>query len=100
MARLRAELEPLRRGALVTLHAAAQQYAYARLSERGAVVVVFNNDTKPATVEFGVAPARLPNDATLDDRLDTIKNVRVQGGKLKLTLPARSASILTNIPAR
>jgi hypothetical protein len=82
------------------LLAAAQQYAYARVSERGAVVVVFNNDTKPATVEFGVAPARLPNEATLDDRLDTIKNVRVQGGKLKLTLPARSASILTNIPAR
>ena len=100
VARLRAELEPLRRGALVTLHAAAQQYAYARLSERGAVVVVFNNDTKPANVEFSVAPARLPNDAPLDDRLDTLRNVRVQGGALKLTLPARSASILTNIPAR
>jgi hypothetical protein len=42
----------------------------------------------------------LPNDAPLDNRLDTIRNVRVQGGRLKLTLPARSASILTNIPAR
>ncbi|HEX8423179.1 MAG TPA: hypothetical protein VF634_07200, partial [Pyrinomonadaceae bacterium] len=103
VARLRAELEPLRRGALVTLHAAAQQYAYARVAEgtgRGAVIVVFNNDTKPANVEFDVAPARLPNDAALDDRLDTIRNARVQGGRLKLTLPARSAGILTNIPAR
>ena len=100
VARLRAELEPLRRGALITLRAAAQQYAYARVSERGAVVVVFNNDTKPAALEFDVAPARLPNDVSLDDRLDTLKNVRVQGGRLKLTLPARSASILTNIPAR
>jgi glycosidase len=104
MARLRAELEPLRRGALVTLHAAAQQYAYARVAEgagrSSAVIVVFNNDTKPATLEFDVAPARVANDATLDDRLDTLRNVRVQGGKLKLTLPARSASILTNTPAR
>jgi glycosidase len=100
VARLRAELEPLRRGALVTLRAAAQQYAYARVSERGAVVVVFNNDTKPAAMEFSVAAARLPDDAQLVDRLDTLKNVRAQGGVLKLTLPARSAAILTNIPAR
>ncbi|HEX8129738.1 MAG TPA: alpha-amylase family glycosyl hydrolase [Pyrinomonadaceae bacterium] len=100
VARLRAELEPLRRGALVTLRAAAQQYAYARVSERGAVVVVFNNDTKPAAIEFSVAAAGLPDDARLDDRLDTLKNVRAEGGVLKLTLPARSASILTNIPAR
>jgi glycosidase len=100
VARLRAELEPLRRGALVTLRAAEQQYAYARVSERGVVVVVFNNDTKPAAIEFGVAPAGLPGDARLDDRLDTLKNVRAEGGRLRLTLPARSASILTNIPAR
>ncbi|HEY0099150.1 MAG TPA: alpha-amylase family glycosyl hydrolase [Pyrinomonadaceae bacterium] len=103
VARLRAELEPLRRGTLVTLHAARQQYAYARVAEGtrgGAVIVVLNNDTKPATVEFDVAPARLPDDVSLDDRLDTLRNVRVQGGKLKLTLPTRSATILTNIPAR
>jgi len=100
VARLRAELEPLRRGALVTLRAATQQYAYARVSERGAVVVVFNNDTKPAAIEFGVAAAGLPDDARLDDRLDTLTNVRAQSGVLKLTMPARSVSILTNIPAR
>jgi glycosidase len=100
VARLRAELEPLRRGALVTLRAAEQQYAYARVSERGAVVVVFNNDTKPAAIEFGVAAAGLPDDARLDDRLGTLTNVRAAGGRLQLTLPARSVSILTNIPAR
>jgi glycosidase len=100
VARLRAELEPLRRGALVTLRAAEQQYAYARVSERGAVVVVFNNDTKPAAIEFNVAAAGLPDDARLDDRLDALKNVRATGGVLKLMLPARSVSILTNIAAR
>jgi glycosidase len=100
MARLRAEFEPLRRGALVTLRAAGQQYAYARVSERGAVIVVLNNDTKPATLEFSIAPTREPNDVILDDPLGTILNVRVRGDMLKLTRPARSASILTNIPAR
>lgn len=98
--RLRAELEPLRRGALITLRAAEQQYAYARVSERGAVIIVFNNDTKPANIEFSLAPARLAGDVQLDDRLGTLRNVRAEGGRLKLNLPARSASILTNIPAR
>jgi neopullulanase len=100
VARLRAELEPLRRGALVTLRAAEQQYAYARVSERGAAVVVFNNDTKPAAIEFNVAAAGLPDDARLEDRLGTLKNVRAAGGVLKLMLPARSASILSNVAAR
>jgi glycosidase len=95
LARLRAELEPLRRGALAHLYVADQQYAYARTTRDASVVVVFNNDTKPATFEFNVAPANLDNGVTLDDRLDTIKtDTRVAGGVVKLTLPARSASIL------
>jgi hypothetical protein len=42
----------------------------------------------------------LPDDARLDDRLDTLTSVRATGGVLRLTLPARSANILTNAPAR
>ncbi|MBD0326460.1 MAG: hypothetical protein ICV68_08510, partial [Pyrinomonadaceae bacterium] len=95
MARLHAELEPLRRGALVNLHVAAQQYSYARVSERSSVVVVINNDAKPATVEFDVAAARLADGARLTDRLDVSPDVRVANGKLKISLPARSASVLT-----
>jgi glycosidase len=100
VARLRAELEPLRRGALVTLRAAEQQYAYARVSERGAVIVVLNNDTKPATLEFSIAPARVRNGVILDDPLGTIPYVRVRGDMMTLTLPPRSSGILTDIPAR
>jgi glycosidase len=97
VARLRAELEPLRRGALVTLRAAEQQYAYARVSERGAVIVVLNNDTKPATLEFSIAPTRIPSNVILDDPLSTVLHVLVRGDMMKLTLPPRSAGILTNI---
>jgi neopullulanase len=95
MARLHAELEPLRRGALLNLHVAAQQYAYARVSERSAVVVVINNDTKAAALEFDVSAARLAEGARMTDRLDVSPDVRVANGKLKISLPARSASVLT-----
>ena len=95
MARLHAELEPLRRGALVNLHVAAQQYAYARVTDRASVVIVINNDTKPAAFEFDVSPARLADGARLTDRLDVTQDVRVAGGKVKVSLPARSASVLT-----
>ncbi|HKP73766.1 MAG TPA: hypothetical protein VJT82_12560, partial [Pyrinomonadaceae bacterium] len=63
-------------------------------------IVAINNEDKPATLEFGVAPANFKPDARLVDRLDTIKEVRAEGGVLKFTLPPRSASILTNAPAR
>jgi neopullulanase len=93
--RLHTELEPLRRGALVNLRVAAQQYAYARITDSSSVIVVINNDTKPATIEFDVASARLADGARLTDRLDAAPDARVTDGKLKTNLPARSASIFT-----
>lgn len=95
MARLHSELEPLRRGALVNLHVAAQQYAYARVTDRSSVVVVINNDTKPAALEFEVAAARLAEGARLTDRLNIAQDARVADGKLKVNLPARSGSVFT-----
>ncbi len=95
MARLHAELEPLRRGALLNLHVAAQQYAYARTTDRSSVVIVINNDTKAASVEFDVSPAGLTDGARLTDRLGVSPDVRVANGKLKTSLPARSASVFT-----
>ncbi|HJU54266.1 MAG TPA: alpha-amylase family glycosyl hydrolase [Pyrinomonadaceae bacterium] len=93
MNRLHAELEPLRRGTLVNLHVAAQQYAYARTTRDASVVVVINNDTKPASFELDAARADLEDGARLTDRLGASQDVRVTAGKIKLTLPARSASV-------
>jgi glycosidase len=94
VARLHTELEPLRRGALDTLYVSEQQYAYARTSPRSSVIVVFNNDTKPAAVEFDIGPTKLADGTTLSDRLNVIKDAKVAQGRLQLELPARSASIL------
>src|SRR5438045_7865687 len=56
MIRLHSELEPLRRGALVNLYVAAQQYAYARVTERASVIIVINNETMPALCDFYATP--------------------------------------------
>jgi len=95
LAHLRAELEPLRRGSLVNLEVTEQTYAYARVTDRASVVVVFNNGPQPATVECGVSPARLSDGDRLKDELGIAPDVRVEGGKIKANLPARSASIYT-----
>jgi glycosidase len=95
LAQLRKELEPLRRGALENLYVAEQQYAYARITERASVIVVINNDVKPATIEFDVSPTRFPDGTRLTDRIGAIQDVRLEGDKLTVNMPARSASILT-----
>ena len=94
LGRLRTELEPLRRGNLLNLLAAPHQYVYARNTATESVIVAFNNDTKSAAIEFSVAETRLPNGATLIDRLGSSKNVLVANGMVEVELAARSSSIL------
>ncbi len=93
--RLRAELEPLRRGTLINLHVAAQQYAYARVTDRDAAIVVINNDMKPATFDFNTAQTKVEDGTRLSDRLGVSQDVRVTNGSFRTTLPARSASVFT-----
>jgi glycosidase len=90
---LRRELEPLRNGALVNLYVAEQQYAYARMTRDDAVIVVFNNDDKPAEIEFDLPRSRFQVWKTLYDRLGEGSAVNVIGGKLRATLPRRSVAI-------
>jgi glycosidase len=105
LGRLRRELEPLRRGTLVNLYVADQQWAYARKTASSSVIVAFNNDAQPATFEFDVTPAGINDDGArlsnrLADRADANTQVPVKGGKVKLSLPARSAGIYTAVLAR
>ncbi len=94
VAHLHTELDPLRRGELVNLQVSDQQYAYARKSRSAVVVVLINNDTKPASFDFKVGPAGLADGAMLVDRLGSLAEVRINSGTLKATLPARSAAVL------
>lgn len=93
LGRLRAELEPLRRGALVNLFISDQQYAYARVGRQASVVIVINNDTKPAKIELGVAGTNLQDGVKLVDRLGAASEATVGGGMMRAELPARKAAI-------
>ena len=93
LTRLRAELEPLRRGQLVNLYVSEQQYAYARASRAGTVVVVINNQTKPAEIKINMMPVGLSNGEALVDRLGVSEQVVVADRELAVKLPARSAAV-------
>ena len=94
MAHLHTEVEPLKHGELINLYVSSQQYAYARKTKTGVVVVVVNNDSKVATIEFDVGPIGLADGVSLFDRIGSLTGVRTSGGKLKTTLSARSAAVL------
>ena len=92
---LRKAIEPLRRGRSLDLFDAEQQYAYARLTDKEAAVVIFNNDTRPAEVVFDISfiSKQIATDATLRDALGSLSDLKVNDGKVKATIPARSAGI-------
>jgi len=94
LGRLRAELEPLRRGALVNLFISDQQYAYARATRQASVVVVINNDTRAAAVTFSVAGLGFVNGSKLIDRLGDTNETTITDGTIKVDLAARSAAVL------
>jgi hypothetical protein len=85
--------EALKSSALINLYVSDQQYAYARGQDDQLVVVVINNDSKAAEIEFNVSPAGLKNGDVLYDLLAGKHPVSVENVKLKVQLPARSAEI-------
>ena len=93
LTRLRAELEPLRRGSLINLYVSDQQYAYARASRVGTVIMVFNNASKPAEVLVNLMPVGFGDGQVLVDRLGVSPDTAVRDRRLRVTMPARSASM-------
>ncbi len=121
---LRQKYEALRNGKSLDLLDEEQQMAYARFIGKDVppVIVVFNNDSKSANVEFQVTPNTtcqnkdgkenfieqyewanpadikqlwLWNGNILTDRLGNLGDVRIDCGKFKITMPARTAGIFT-----
>ncbi|PYQ53613.1 MAG: hypothetical protein DMF78_08570 [Acidobacteria bacterium] len=92
LARLRAELAPLRRGRMLTLAVGEQTWAYARVLDGQAVVVAINNGTTGVDLDIPVADARW-TDGIAVDRLGGAGG-RIESRRLRLSLPARTAAIL------
>jgi neopullulanase len=95
MIHVRQELEPLRRGELQQLYVADQQYSFARSTVTESVLVAVNNDTNPATWSVNLQGTSLGDGAVLQDRLGTVGDVTVENARVTLTLPARSAAVLS-----
>lgn len=93
---IRKQLEPLRRGRSLDLLDEEQQIAYARFTDKAAVVITFNNDSKPAEVSFDISMIKtIPANATLTDMLGKLPDLKVTNGMVKLTIPARTAGIFS-----
>jgi glycosidase len=92
---IRKQLEPLRRGRSLDLVDEEQQFAFARLTDKEAVIVIFNNDTKPGEINFDISfiSKQIGVNATLKDSLGKLPDIRVNDGKVKTTISARSAGI-------
>jgi glycosidase len=96
MIRLHTTLEPLKRGRLINLHVSEQQYAFARTSNQGAVVVAFNNDTKATSIEFAVGELDLRDGTTLVDRLEPSSRSVIKNGRLSVSFVPRSVRVLVS----
>ncbi len=93
LTRLRAALEPLRRGAMKHLLVEEQAYAFARVTPRGRVLVVFNNSSEPATLRIPLEGSTISDGAALTDALGQAPPARAEHGVAEVRLRARSAAI-------
>lgn len=86
---------PLRRGRTLDLYDGEQQIAYARYSDKEAVIVVFNNDTKPAEISFDISELnkQIANGNVFTDALGKLGEVSVIGDKLTVKIPARTSGV-------
>jgi hypothetical protein len=77
----------------VSLAVTDQAYAFARVAEAGSVVIAFNNGTSAVEMDLPAAPARLADGAHLEDRLGGALPVRVERGRLRVSLPPRATVV-------
>ena len=96
---VRRDLAPLRRGTLRQLLVTEQQYAYARTLGTDHAVVVINNATSAATVPVPLGALEIANGTHLVDRLAVVTEaLTAADGIVNVSLPARSAAILSRAP--
>ena len=97
LAKLRAETPALRTGSLVQVYDAEQQTVYARVLGDQFVFVAFNNDAKPATVEFDYADAGVPAGAQFKEGLHFFGDgpeIKSHAGHATVNFPTRGQLII------
>jgi neopullulanase len=98
LARLRAELRTLRHGSTRHVYDEEQQTVFARSLGGQTTFVAFNNDTRPATVNFNFSDGGIPAGARLTYRQDHLGGgvgAQINGDAVTLSMPPRSAIVIT-----
>jgi alpha-amylase len=91
--KLRAENVALRHGTVENLMSDQNTYAYARVAGEDKALVVLNNSANVSFQgEISVSAVTIADGTTLHDALSG-KNVKVEGGKVKVDVAARSGAI-------
>jgi glycosidase len=93
LAALRKGSPALKKGKTVNLLAAEQQWVFARAAGPDVALVAINNAAGEAEVEVEVKESGLADGSSLNDRLGGGGAARVEGGKVKLRLAAKSAAV-------
>ncbi len=88
LARLRAKLEPLRRGKLIDLAVGEKTWAFARESAGGTVIIAINNGADPAEIAI---PYRA--DGVFSSQLNGGDDLAIRSGRGTVRLPPHSAEI-------
>jgi pullulanase/glycogen debranching enzyme len=93
--RLRAELEPLRRGRWLNLAVTVDTHSFARVTPEAQVVVALNNGKQPLELTVPVGELGWTAGTLVQDRLGRRGLIRCDDSSLRVSLPPRSAAILT-----
>jgi glycosidase len=96
LGKARQQLEPLRRGTTVDLLDEEQQVAYARVGAAETVIIIINNDTKPADFVFDYSMVKhMPRYAVLTDILGNVGTVEFRDGVFRTRIVGRTAAVFT-----
>ncbi len=93
---LRARLEPLRRGEMMSLAEAAQTWVYARHDKAATVIVALNDSDKPADITVHLART----EKTFRSSLGAGSDLSFHNGTASIHLPAVTAEIYALADAR
>ena len=86
---MKKEYPELTYGEYKELHLTNRQFAYGRALDGNCIVTALNCDDAPADMEFGV-----PADGDVTDLLGYSENVRFENGRIRVTLPANTGTVL------
>jgi glycosidase len=90
---LRQEMGALRRGRTVNLHVADKAWVYARVLDGQVAVVGINTGEKAQALDLDAAPLGLGEGSRLRDRIGSLGEAVVEGGRLRLALPPGSSGV-------